>query len=360
MVVNDAPQPVNPYVFVRGNRGRRGKEVPRQFLAVLSGPDRKPFAQGSGRLELARAIASPDNPLTARVLVNRVWMHHFGSGLVATPSDFGLRSEPPSHPELLDWLAGAFVRDGWSIKALHRRIMLSSTYRQRSDDVPVVPRARPGQPPALGLPAASARLRVDARRAAGRLGGARRRDGGPAGPRSATRRSRRGAPSTGSSTARTSTACSARSTSPAPTPSCAQRYVTTVPQQALFLMNSPFVIEQAERVAERPRRGVGRPRGVRPSPLPPHPRPRPRPARGRPRRGVRPPPSRGEGRPARDHALALGGVCPGAPADQRVRVRRLIGDSSRPPVAVLHADTAGATAVATVREGFDPPRPGRL
>src|SRR5262249_56650782 len=76
--------------------------APRQFLEVLTGDQRRPFQHGSGRLELARAIASRDNPLTARVLVNRVWQHHFGAGLVRTPGDFGLRGEPPTHPELLD------------------------------------------------------------------------------------------------------------------------------------------------------------------------------------------------------------------------------------------------------------------
>ena len=78
-------------------------------------------------------IGSPENPLTARVLVNRVWLHHFGEGLVRTPSDFGLRSEPPTHPELLDYLAARFIADGWSLKKLHRTIMLSSTYQQSSN-----------------------------------------------------------------------------------------------------------------------------------------------------------------------------------------------------------------------------------
>src|SRR5262249_51961736 len=91
MVLTDAPQPMQPQVFVRGNPSNPGPTVPRQFLAVLSGPDRKPFTQGSGRLELAKAIASPDNPLTARVMVNRIWLHHFGAGLVRTPSNFGVR-----------------------------------------------------------------------------------------------------------------------------------------------------------------------------------------------------------------------------------------------------------------------------
>ena len=83
---------------------------------------------------LARAIASRENPLTARVMVNRVWLHHFGDGLVATPDDFGLRSDPPSHPELLDDLARRFTQGGWSLKKLHRLLMLSSVYQQASDD----------------------------------------------------------------------------------------------------------------------------------------------------------------------------------------------------------------------------------
>ncbi len=136
MALEESPTPVEPRVFIRGNPNNPGDRVPRRFLGLLSGPDRAPFRDGSGRLELARAIASRDNPLTARALVNRVWMHHFGTPLVATPGDFGLRSEPPTHPELLDHLAARFMDDGWSIKALHRRIVLSATYRQRSADRP--------------------------------------------------------------------------------------------------------------------------------------------------------------------------------------------------------------------------------
>ena len=116
---------------MRGNPETPGAKVPRRFLAVLGG-DRGAFRQGSGRLELARAIASPDNPLTARVMVNRVWQHHFGRGLVGTPSNFGALGERPSHPELLDWLARRFVAAGWSLKALHREILLSATYQQSS------------------------------------------------------------------------------------------------------------------------------------------------------------------------------------------------------------------------------------
>jgi hypothetical protein len=121
-----------PRVFRRGNPAAKGERVPRQFLKALSGPDRKPFEHGSGRLEMAQAIVSPDNPLTARVWANRIWMHHFGAGLVTTPSDFGLRSAPPSHPELLDWLARQLIEGGWSTKALHRAIVLSATYQQAS------------------------------------------------------------------------------------------------------------------------------------------------------------------------------------------------------------------------------------
>jgi len=136
MSLEDVPAPVEPRVFVRGNPNNLGESVPRRFLAILDGAARKPFREGGGRLELARAIVSRDNPLTARALVNRVWMYHFGTPLVATPGDFGLRSEPPTHAELLDHLAARFMEGGWSIKMLHRRIMLSSTYQQKSDDRP--------------------------------------------------------------------------------------------------------------------------------------------------------------------------------------------------------------------------------
>jgi hypothetical protein len=133
MVLVDRDQPREPVIFERGNPSRRGDRVPRRTPLILTGGESKPYQQGSGRLELARAIASPENPLTARVFVNRVWNWHFGRGFVESQSDFGQRSDPPSHPELLDWLAWTFMHtDGWSVKRLHRRIMLSETYQQAS------------------------------------------------------------------------------------------------------------------------------------------------------------------------------------------------------------------------------------
>ena len=132
VILEDAARMRTPQVFIRGNPAVKGEAVPRGFLQILASGNPRPFTHGSGRLELARAIASPDNPLTARVMVNRVWAHHFGRGLVTTPSDFGLRSEPPSHPELLDYLAHRFVTDGWSLKKLHRLLLTSATYRQES------------------------------------------------------------------------------------------------------------------------------------------------------------------------------------------------------------------------------------
>jgi hypothetical protein len=102
--------------------------VPRRFLSVLAKGEPAPFTAGSGRLELAEAIGRPDNPLTARVMVNRIWLHHFGHGLVDTPNNFGQMGERPSHPELLDYLAARFVENKWSIKAMHREIMNSAVY----------------------------------------------------------------------------------------------------------------------------------------------------------------------------------------------------------------------------------------
>ncbi len=130
--VAEGPSPANLRVHLRGNPANLGDEVPRRFLSVVSSDDAKPFKQGSGRLELAKAIASRDNPLTARVIVNRLWAQHFGRGIVATPSNFGAMGERPSHPELLDWLAARLVEGGWSLKSLHREILLSAAYAQSS------------------------------------------------------------------------------------------------------------------------------------------------------------------------------------------------------------------------------------
>jgi hypothetical protein len=121
-------------VHIRGNPNTLGDEVPRRYVSILSPDPSDPqaFASGSGRRELAEVIACRENPLTARVIVNRVWKHHFGHGLVRTPSNFGHSGEKPTNPELLDHLASRFVASGWSLKALHREIMLSAVYQQAS------------------------------------------------------------------------------------------------------------------------------------------------------------------------------------------------------------------------------------
>lgn len=133
MVLVDNQTPSDPVIFKRGNPGNPGSKVPRQQLALVSGTNRVPFQRGSGRLEWAESIVSTNNPLTARVWVNRMWQHHFGNPLVRTPSDFGVRSDPPVNPELLDYLAVRLMESGWSVKALHRELLLSATYRQSSD-----------------------------------------------------------------------------------------------------------------------------------------------------------------------------------------------------------------------------------
>jgi hypothetical protein len=124
--------PTDAPVQLRGEPEATGPVVHRDAPAYLRSSALNIPPGASGRWELARWIASPDNPLTARVMANRVWQVQFGKGLVATPSNFGLRGEPPTHPELLDWLADRLVRSGWSIKALHRDILLSKTYRLAS------------------------------------------------------------------------------------------------------------------------------------------------------------------------------------------------------------------------------------
>jgi hypothetical protein len=250
MVLRDKDQPYDPKVFVRGDPGRPGKDVPRQFPRILSEAAPDPFTEGSGRLELARAIVSPVNPLTARVIVNRVWQHHFGRPLVSTSSDFGTRSDPPSHPELLDYLACQLRDNNWSLKSLHREIMLSSTYRQastfREDCAAMDPENRTlwrMNPRRLEWEA----LRDTLLAYTGRLDTSL--DGRPVDLMTepfTTRRTvygeidRQDLPGL----FRAFDIASPDASSPG-------RSLTTVPQQALFLMNSPFVHEQARHLAAR-------------------------------------------------------------------------------------------------------------
>ncbi len=249
MALEDLSRPYEPRVFLRGNPNNLGEGVPRRFLAILSGTKREPFRDGGGRLDLARAITRRDNPLTARAIVNRVWMHHFGTPLVATPGDFGLRSEAPTHPELLDHLASQFIEEGWSIKSLHRRMMLSSTYQQRSDDRREA-RARDPEN-TLYWRANRRRLDLEATRDAllavsGRLSG---RLGGPPMPSL-----------TGTESRRTIYGFVDRLNLPGlyrtfdfpdPSTTSPRRDQTTVAPQALFLMNHPLMTEICRSVLAR-------------------------------------------------------------------------------------------------------------
>lgn len=251
MTLEDLPAPYQPRVFLRGNPSNLGEPVPRQFLSILAGDKRHPFRQGSGRLELAQAVVDRANPLTARVLVNRVWQHHFGAGLVRTPSDLGLRSDPPTHPELLDYLATTIMNNGWSIKKLHRQILLSAVYQQKSDCRSECLSVDPEN--LLLWKMNRGRLDFEAMRDAllavsGRLDDTM---GGPAVRNilaaGAARRSvygyidRLNLPGM----LRTFDFPSPDATSP-------QRDLTTVAPQALFLMNNPFVIECARKLLQRP------------------------------------------------------------------------------------------------------------
>jgi hypothetical protein len=256
MVMVDKAKPVEPHVFLRGNPGRPGNQVPRRFLRVISATERPAFKDGSGRLELARAIASKDNPLTARVIVNRVWFNHFGQGIVRTPSDFGARGEPPTHPELLDWLASTFVEGGWSLKSLHRMIMSTDAYQRRSDASPEVLRKDPQN---FWLSHQNRRrldfetMRDGLLAAAGRLDPA---VGGKSVPIETepftTRRTLYGYIERQNLDPiyRTFDFPNPDATSP-------RRTNTIVPQQALFLLNSPFVAEQARHLATRPEVAAG-------------------------------------------------------------------------------------------------------
>jgi Protein of unknown function (DUF1553) len=251
MALVDNPNPSDASIFIRGNSGNPGPKTPRQFVTILTEGEPRPFSDGSGRLELAKAIASRDNPLTARVLVNRVWLGHFGMGLVRTPSDFGFRGDPPTHPELLDFLATRFMADGWSIKKLHRLIMLSSAYQQSSADNAAARSADPENTRYWRMN--RRRLDFEATRDAllfvsGRL------DTTMGGQAVDIVREP-------FSTRRTLYGFVDRQNLPgmfrafdfaSPDAHSPQRFFTTVPQQALFMMNSPFVAEQARQVAADP------------------------------------------------------------------------------------------------------------
>jgi hypothetical protein len=132
IILKDREKAADQYVHIRGSASRRGELAPRQFLSIATDGEQKAFTVGSGRLELAKEIVRPNNPLTARNIVNRVWMWHFGEGIVRTVDDFGHQGEKPDHPELLDWLTNWFVENNWSIKKLHRLILTSETWQQQS------------------------------------------------------------------------------------------------------------------------------------------------------------------------------------------------------------------------------------
>ena len=250
MAMADRANPSDSHVFLRGNAGNAGPIAPRRFLEVLTNLTSSPFTNGSGRLELARAIASRDNPLTARVYVNRIWSHHFGEGLVNTPGDFGVRTEAPVQRDLLDFLAATFMENGWSTKKLHRLILLSATYQQSSEASPAARKADPDN----RLLARMNRQRLDFEAMRDTLlavsGKLDSKIGGlPVDIVSEPFTARR-----------TIYGLIDRQNLPGlfrtfdfanPDVSNQGRFHTTVPQQALFMMNSPFVIEQARNLVQR-------------------------------------------------------------------------------------------------------------
>jgi hypothetical protein len=239
-------------IHVRGSYTRLGPVVPRRLPVLFAGEKQSPITHGSGRLRVAQWVAARGNPLTARVLVDRIWQHHFGEGIVRTPNNFGKLGEPPTHPALLDFLAARFLEDGWSIKALHRRILLSAAYRQASV---VSPEALHRDPENRWFGRQNARrLEAEAIRdamlsAAGRLDLAL---GGPATIDLDRPRRSLYVQTTRWDRTNYSTLFDAAN----PDQPVEKRSVSTVAPQALFLLNNDFVVAQARRLAERLRREV--------------------------------------------------------------------------------------------------------
>jgi Protein of unknown function (DUF1553) len=251
MVVQDADKPRDSAVLLRGEAQSRGEIVPRRFLEVLAGPNRAHWKLGSGRLELAQAITAPGNPLTARTAVNRIWMHHFGEGIVPTPEDIGVMSEPPSHRALLDYLAATFVEEGWSMKKMHKLLLLTNTYAQSCDTRPEGEAKDPnnrllwrGNLRRLDFEAIRDSLLVFSGDLDPTLGGK---------PVNLTeepysyRRSVYGFIDRGNLPELMS-----QFDFSDPDMSNSKRSTTVVPQQALFMMNSPMAIDVSRRIVERP------------------------------------------------------------------------------------------------------------
>ena len=254
-IVEDVEKPKNMQVHIRGNPENLGEEAPRAFLSILSPGTPKPFTNGSGRLELAEAIASADNPLTARVMVNRIWTLHFGAGIVRTPSNFGQLGDRPSHPELLDYLAARFVESGWSVKAMHREIVLSSAYALSAQPVEANMKIDPEN--RLLWRANVRRLDVEALRdsvlaVAGTLDST---VGGPPEPINDEKNNRRTLYSFVSR--RKLDATLATFDFPNANDTSEQRILTNTPLQRLYLLNSKFMMKQASHLAERVKKSAG-------------------------------------------------------------------------------------------------------
>ena len=258
--------PEDEYVFVRGNHKTLGEVAPRQFLTAIVGDESsRERAQQSGRMRLAQQIVDPANPLTSRVIVNRVWHHLFGRGIVRSVDNFGVLGETPSHPELLDHLADEFVKDGWSIKRLIRKLMLTEAYRRSS--TPSVA-SRETDPENVFLHRANVRrLQGEAIRDS-MLASSGRLDKDMFGPSVRIHMTPfmkgRGRPSKSGKLdgqGRRSIYVETRRNflspmmlafdTPIPFNAIGQRSVSNVPAQALILMNDPFVLQQAGKFAKR-------------------------------------------------------------------------------------------------------------
>ncbi|MEE3371876.1 MAG: PSD1 and planctomycete cytochrome C domain-containing protein [Planctomycetota bacterium] len=236
-------------IYVRGNVNRKGEAAPPGFLQILMERDAAPTTAAFTRLDLANAICSSDNPLTARVIVNRVWQHHFGRGIVATASNFGTVGERPSHPELLDTLAVRFMEAGWSLKWLHRELLLSAAYQLASTPDPDNFEVDPDNQWLWRF--SPRRLDVESWRDAV-LAVAGRLDGKMSGPAV-------GNPDTGHVRRTLYSTVSRRDPDktlmafdfPDANVTSERRNVTTLPQQQLFVLNSEFMVRSAEALAER-------------------------------------------------------------------------------------------------------------